>query len=94
MNNPNVQLGQDMWALLAQTFQQVAADNFIFDNDAKGQLWAGFITSAAGAMIGDVGPSLTNAVLLTVAHACTDIAKDLPVSPTNPQKPSLKVVKP
>lgn len=85
------QLGIDMWMMLAETFIQTQAANNLTTIPEKGQLWAGFMSAAAGYMTGDIGGQHTHAVLLTIAESCLSIAADpQPVK----QRPDLKVVKP
>ena len=91
MKQTPVQLGTDMWRILAKEFMQTAADNSIITLPEKAQLWAGFMGAAAGHMTGDIGGQNTHAVLVTIAQECARL--EVAQAPARP-RPDLKVVKP
>lgn len=64
-----VQLGRDMWHILADTFRVVAQENDALTQGEKARVWAGFLAAASGAMACDLGKDDAQVVLTGVLEA-------------------------
>lgn len=68
-------LGRDMWIMLQPTFDDVAAANGFDGPIEKGQLWAGFMAAANGAMYAQLGAVNARIINDAIRDAVTDVAR-------------------
>jgi hypothetical protein len=64
-----VELGQQMWLMLADAFREVAREGDALTHAEKARVWSGFLASAAGAMAHDLGKPDAIAILAAVTDA-------------------------
>lgn len=87
MTNPldnRVELGKEMWKLLADTFYNCAEANKITTKEDLGALFGGFMASASGSMLANVGPEYSMAILDSIRKVCvTEIIEDISTKPAN-----------
>lgn len=69
MKKSGVDLGKEMWLMLADTFKVVARENDAITQADKSQIWAGFLAGAGGSMCCDLGRENALAVIDAVKGA-------------------------
>ncbi|MBS4077277.1 hypothetical protein [Pseudomonas rustica] len=65
--------GQELWLLLAPTFDQATALDGFGTHPEKAQAFAGFIAAACGAMLTNTGHDYTMNVLAAIAQQVESI---------------------
>lgn len=65
-----VDLGKSMWVAQEKGFYECAKANGVESAEDLAALFAGFMASAVGAMIGSAGPRLSMQVLGAVSKSC------------------------
>lgn len=67
--------GRDMWIALRPSFDEAALANGFDGPVEKGQLWAGFMAAANGAMYAQLGADNARIINDAIRVAVTDVAR-------------------
>lgn len=74
-NDEAVDLGQEMWMLLAETFIDTLEGNGITESSERTAAWAGFMSAATGTMCADIGMSAAGAVHESMKRVASHVGR-------------------